>query len=84
MFRRTVISLPVVHMGKSFCGGNVIVAKEDKRPVDGSLLEIQVLDNMGTACGNQGNMTDADITITEMGARDSHEVVSSITAVVAR
>lgn len=54
---------PIVNKQTTKCGDIIYTAKEDNRPVDGGLVQIQVSDNTGFKCESYARVNDIDVLI---------------------
>jgi hypothetical protein len=63
------LELPLVSLTRDSCGGVEIVARQDARPVDGSLLELAVRDDRLNAClgSAEPSYTNVDLVETTAG-----------------
>lgn len=76
----TVLNLPITYRGSPYAGGMIVVAQTDSRRVDGGLVRVQLLDDTESLQADiKQNLV--NVTITEQGARDNHEIVSTMSGV---
>jgi hypothetical protein len=81
----TEIVLPIVHIGSGFCGGHIIVAEQDLRPVDGGLTSLEIVDDNGNLCEPKtGVVKTVEMTLTEQAARSTQNIVSTFTGLPVR
>lgn len=81
------IVLPIVNVVSGLCGGRIIVAEQDLRPVDGGLTSLQVVDESGDVCQSKGGgvkRADVDVILTEQPARSNETIVSKMSGLPVR
>ncbi len=72
-----LITLKNLTVSHGFCGGTIYSASEDKRPVDGALQALSVMDNttLNPACGDMSYLAPTEISYdTESGHMSGHIV----------
>ena len=81
-----IIELPITYLGVPFGGGRVIVAEDNKLPVDGMLQRIEIVDQNGSVAGDsEPGFVPMQVTLIEVLPRTPNvHVVSTMDAVTFR